>query len=134
MANEKIKQVGIHHIAVAASNFEASMCFYTEGLGFCPVAAWGEGDKRAALLDIGNGVCVELFANGSGKPQQNERFVHLAFATSDPDSAYRNAIEAGASSHMEPTDLVIASEPPLPVRVAFVKGLDGELLEFFQNK
>ena len=133
MSNTKIENVGIHHIALAVSDFEASMKFYTEGLGFTQTAAWGEGDDRAAMLDIGNGICFELFANGTAEPQANEKFVHIAFATSDPDSAYKNALAAGAAVHMEPKDVTIASEPPMPVRIAFVKGPDGEILEFFKK-
>ena len=133
MSNNKIENVGVHHIAISASDFNRSMKFYTEGLGFRQTAAWGEGDQRAALLDIGNGVCIELFANGTKEAQTNEKIVHLAFSTTDPDSAYKNALDAGAISHMEPFDVTIPSEPPLPVRIAFVKGPDGEVLEFFKE-
>ena len=134
MSNKKIENVGIHHIALAVSNFDESTKFYTEGLGFTQIAAWGEGDGRAVLLDIGNGVCFEIFANGTKEPQSNEKFVHIAFSTTDTDTAYQNALAAGAVTHMEPTDVTIPSEPPMPVRIAFVKGLDGELLEFFEEK
>jgi len=133
MSNSKIENVGIHHIAVLSSDFDRSMEFYTEGLGFTQTAAWGEGDGRAAMLDIGNGVCVELFANGTKEAPANEKIVHLAFSTTDPDSAYKNALAAGAVSHMEPFDVTIPSEQPIPVRIAFVRGPDGELLEFFKE-
>ena len=134
MSNNKVENAGIHHIAIAASDFDKSMAFYTEGLGFKQTAAWGEGDKRAAMLNIGNGVCVELFAKGTAEKQANEKIIHLAFSTTDPDSAYQNALDAGAVSHMEPTDVDIPSEPSMPVRIAFVKGPDGELLEFFKQR
>lgn len=134
MINSKIENVGIHHIALAASNFEKSMKFYTEGLGLSQTAIWGEGDRRVALLDIGNGVCIELFANGTKEVQMDAKFVHLAFSTTDPDSAFKNALDAGATSHREPMDVTIESEPPMPVRIAFVKGPDGELLEFFKSR
>ena len=134
MANSKIPNIGIHHLALASANFDKSMKFYTEGLGFKTVASWGDGDGKAALLDIGNGSHFEIFANGSSEPQQNERMVHFAFSTDDPDTSYKNAIAAGAVSHMEPKDVDIPASPPLPVRIAFVKGPDGELLEFFKVK
>ena len=132
MANSKIENIGIHHLALAADDFDKSMKFYTEGLGFTIAAVWGEGRDRIALLDIGNGSHFEIFANGNGYEQVNEKFVHFAFSTSDPDSAFRNAIAAGAAPHMEPKDFTIPSDPPMPVRLAFVKGFDGELLEFFK--
>lgn len=133
MPNNKIENVGVHHIALAVSDFDKSLRFYTEGLGFTQIAAWGEGEGRAVMLDIGNGSCFEIFANGTKEAQSNEKFIHFAFSTTDPDSAYHNAIAAGAAPHIEPKDVTIESNPPMPVRIAFVKGLDGEILEFFKN-
>ncbi|MCL2514152.1 MAG: VOC family protein, partial [Oscillospiraceae bacterium] len=118
MPNAKIENIGFHHIAVAAADFEKSVKFYTEGLGFAPVAAWGEGEGRAVLLDIGNGSHFEIFANGNREAQANEKFVHFAFATTDPDAAFKNALAAGAAPHMEPKDVDIPSNPVLPVRIA----------------
>ena len=133
--NRKIPNASVHHIAFAVSAFDKSKKFYTEGLGFTVHAEWLEGeDTRACLLDIGNGSCFELFSNGSSAPQQNEKVVHVALSTSDPDAAYNAALAAGATTHMEPTDLTIPSSPAMPVRIAFVKGLDGELLEFFKAR
>jgi hypothetical protein len=34
---------------------------------------------------------------------------------------------------VEPKDVTLSSEPPLQLRIAFFKGLDGELIELFQN-
>ena len=135
MSNPKIPNIGIHHLALASADFDKSVKFYTEGLGFKIVASWGEGDGRAALLDIGNGSHFEIFANGSVNPQQNEKMVHFAFSTDDPDTAFNNAIAAGATPvpNLEPKDVNIPAAPPLPVRIAFVKGPDGEVLEFFKT-
>jgi len=133
MANTKIPGAGSHHIAVASADFDKSLKFYTEGLGMAPVAFWGENEGRAALLDIGDGSHVEIFANGTTQPSQSERFVHFAFKTTDPDTAFANAIAAGAREKMPPTTLDIPANPPLPVRIAFVYGPDNELLEFFQT-
>jgi len=132
MANKKVPNIGVHHLALSAVDFDKSIKFYTEGLGFEIVAEWGEGAGRAALLDIGNGSHFEIFANGNSNAQQNEKFVHFAFATSNPDIAYENAVAAGAASHMTPKSLDIPANPPLPVRIAFVRGPDGEVLEFFK--
>lgn len=132
MANTKIPDIGVHHLALESANFDASVKFYTEGLGFKQTAEWGEGSGRAVMLDIGNGSCFEIFANGATDAQQNARFAHFAFATTDPDKAYNNALAAGAVSHRPPTDVDIPANPPLPVRIAFVKGPDGEILEFFK--
>jgi len=132
MANKKVPNIGVHHLALSSADFDKSIKFYTEGLGFEIVAEWGEGTGRAALLDIGNGSHFEIFANGNANIQKDEKFVHFAFATSNPDLAYENAIAAGAVSQIEPKSLEIPSKPALPVRIAFVRGPDGEVLEFFK--
>jgi len=133
MSNAKIPGAGSHHLAIASAGFEASIRFYTEGLGMRQIAAWGENEGRAALLDIGDGSHLEIFANGSAEASANERFVHFAFKTTDPDAAFANAIAAGAKEKMPPTTLAIPSDPPMPVRIAFVFGPDNEVLEFFQT-
>lgn len=132
MANKKIPNAGVHHLAVSAADYEKSIKFYTEGLGCELVAEWGEDTGRGALLDIGNGSHFEIFANGSANEQQDAKFPHFALTTSNPDIAYKNAMAAGAVSHMEPKNVDIPATPPLPVRIAFVKGPDGELIEFFK--
>jgi len=132
MSNKKIPNIGVHHIALSAFDFDKSIKFYTEGFGFEVVIEWGEGNERAAILDIGNGTHLEIFAGGTANEQKDVKFVHYAFSTSDPDLAYENALAAGAVSQMVPQDYVIQSNPPTPVRIAFVRGPDGEVIEFFK--
>ena len=132
--NTKIENVGLHHIALATADYDQTLEFYQDGLGCRLVRAWGEGATRAAMLDIGNGVIIEIFANGTQEPAQNEKWVHIAFKTSNPDQAYSNALKAGATSHIEPKDATIQSNPPLDVRIAFVKGPSGEIIEFFHER
>ncbi|MCL2300613.1 MAG: VOC family protein [Firmicutes bacterium] len=133
MANMKIPGAGSHHIAISAADFDRTIEFYTEGLGMRPVARWGEGGGRAALLDIGDGTHMEIFAGGSADAQRGEKFVHFAIRTTDPDAAFGAAIAAGAKEKMPPTTLDIPADPPLPVRIAFVFAPGGEVLEFFQT-
>jgi catechol 2,3-dioxygenase-like lactoylglutathione lyase family enzyme len=132
MSNKKIPNIGVHHLALSAVDFEKSVKFYAEGLGFEIVAEWGEGTGRAALLDIGNGSHFEIFANGNANAQKDEKFAHFALSTTNPDLAYENALAAGAVSQMEPKSLAIPATPPMPVRIAFVRGPDNEVIEFFK--
>ena len=125
---------GIHHIAIKARDFERSLAFYTQGLGLTQTAAWGEGDSRAVLLDLGGGSAIELFA-GAQDTHIAGGWMHLALRVEDCDRVYAAAMAAGAVSQIEPKDVVIPSAPaPMPVRIAFVTGPDGEVLEFFEVK
>jgi len=133
MSNVKIPGAGSHHFAVVSADFDKSLKFYTEGLGMKPIASWGENEGRAVLLDIGDGSHVEIFANGNTNAQKDEKIVHFAFTTTDPDLAFQNALAAGATEKMPPTTLDIPADPPIPVRIAFVYGPDNEVLEFFKT-
>jgi catechol 2,3-dioxygenase-like lactoylglutathione lyase family enzyme len=58
---------GIHHVAIRAADFDATIKFYTEGLQ-CSVryefSVPGRID-RAAFLDAGDGRLIEVFGPGS---------------------------------------------------------------------
>ena len=127
---------GFHHVALRASDFEATLRFYQEGLGFVRAYGWGEGDGRAAMLDSGDGNYLEVFAGGKRAAVEEApegALLHFALRTADVDGDYARAMAAGARSQVEPKDVTISGEYPVPVRLAFVQGPDGEVIEFFQN-
>ena len=133
--NETIGGGGFHHVAIRAQDFDASVRFYTKALGFREKIAWGEGAKRAIMLDAGDGNYMEIFAGGSDSPKPEGAILHFALRTSDCDAAIARARAAGATVTVEPKDVDIPSTPgPTPVRIAFCKGPDGEIIEFFQNE
>jgi glyoxylase I family protein len=125
---------GFHHAALKVVDFDAVVRFYQDGLGLKEKIRWGEGNGRAVMLDAGGGNYVEVFAGGDGaKPEGG--ILHLALRTPDCDAALAAAVAAGAVVTMEPRSLTIPSQPqPTPVRIAFCRGLAGELIEFFQNQ
>lgn len=125
---------GFHHVAMRVKDFDATVKFYTEILGFKKSISWGENDKRAIMLDTGDGNYLEVFAGGSGELKPEGAFIHLAFRTDNCDEAIEKARAAGMEITDEPKDVEIGSVPPTPVRIAFFKGPDGEVIEFFQNK
>ena len=123
-------------MAIRASDFESTLRFYTEGLGFRVAVRWGQGDGRAALLDTGDGNYMEVFAGGKrapGEPAPEGAILHYALRTTDCDAAIERARAAGATVTVEPKTLDLDSQPKISIRIAFCKGPDGELIEFFQN-
>ena len=129
--NSVYPNLSIHHVALVSDDFDRSVAFYRR-LGFEPYRSWGEGGGRAVMLDIGNGSYLEIFANGDGSDRSNGRWLHLAFAVDDVAAAYEKAIAAGAEPHVLPKTATPPNPAPVPItiRCAFVKGPDGEQLEF----
>lgn len=132
--NEKIGGGGFHHIAMRVKDFDASVRFYTEGLGFRQKIAWGGEDRRAVMLDTGDGNYLELFSGGSAEPKPEGCVIHFALRTSNCDAAIEQVRKAGAEVTVEPKNVDIPSTPVTPVRIAFCKGPDGEIIEFMQNE
>ncbi len=131
MANEIIKGMGFHHVALKATNFEESFKFFTEGLGMKFYTQWGEGDGRIAMLDLGDGGILELFAGGAEGPNTN--YIHFAMKVDDVDAAYATALAAGAKAKSAPKVVPLQSAPvKLTLNCAFVYGPSGEELEFFR--
>ena len=85
--NEVIGGGGFHHVAIRVRDFEATMKFYTEALGFREKIAWGEGDKRAVMLDSGDGNYLEVFAGGTAGEKPEGTILHFAIRTDDCDAA-----------------------------------------------
>ncbi len=132
MANN-VSVNGFHHIAMKVKDFDASLKFYTQTLGFPVQITWGEGDRRAAMIDMGNGNCVELFAGGPQGTRPEGHWLHLALRCADTKSAMERVKAAGYEVTMETRDVTIDARPAkLPVRIGFFKGPDGELIEFFE--
>ena len=133
MANEIIKGMGFHHVALKALDFDAALKFYTEGLGMRFYTSWGEGEKKIAMLDLGDGGILELFAGAEGDEAVNNRYIHFAMKVDDVDAAYATALEAGAKPKVAPKVVPLESAPvKLTLNCAFVYGPSGEELEFFR--
>ena len=124
---------GFHHMAMDVKNFDRSMEFYTQVMGFSLARLWGEGEKRGCLLDTGNGNYLELFAATPMDNRPEGHWKHLALNCADTAAAIGRVQAAGYQVTMETKDISIPATPPLPARIAFFKGPDGELIEFFQT-
>ena len=124
---------GIHHIAIKVADYDRSVAFYRDGMGFLMANQWGEPGKRACMLDMGEGDHIEIFEGRVKSPDEDGHFMHLALKTDDCDSCFERAVNAGAAKMREPFSTDIQGKETWKTRLAFVKGPDGEILEFFQR-
>jgi catechol 2,3-dioxygenase-like lactoylglutathione lyase family enzyme len=124
---------GFHHVAIKVSDFDRSVKFYSDTLGFELKHVWGTGEGRGALIDIGKDSFLELFAGGELTGRTEGNWFHIALACTDTRAALEKIREAGCEVTMETKDVTIPSNPPFPIRIAFFKGPDGESVELFQT-
>jgi glyoxylase I family protein len=130
-----VKTCGLHHITVQTRDWEASLRLYRDVLAMQVVAEFGPEDGRMMLLDVGDGSHIELIAPKAdtpavGSPADPDPLVHLALATSDAAASLEPVREAGYEVTMEPKDVSLDG---LEATVAFFKGPNGEVIEFFQT-
>lgn len=125
---------GLHHVSIKTCEFDKTIEFYTKTLGFPIFKAYGEGTGRCATLDTGNGTFMEIFANGTPDIKPEGSIHHFAFLVDDVDLVIKNISDAGGTVTVKPMDYTAQTTPPSQLRLGFVKGPNGELIEFFYEK
>lgn len=129
MSNKLI--CGTHHVAIKAANpaeFEKTLAFYRDVLELEVLRTWPGG----AMLATGNSI-LELFDHGK-ELNGNGSLNHVALTCADVDAVVELVRSAGYKITTEPDDVVIPSEPPFPLRMAFFTGSAGESVELFCEK
>ena len=134
--NSVIKGCGTHHIAVQTRDWDASLKLYRDVLGMTVVGEFGEPERKIILLDTGDGSHIELFnplddTPAPGSPAANDPVIHFALATTDTHAAAEIVRQAGYEITVEPVDHDLNG---LEVTIAFFKGPNGEIIEFFQTR
>ena len=133
MANEASPKLGFHHIALMCADIDKSLSMY-KALGMQEVLAWGEGEHRIVMVDVGDGGRIELFANGGDAYSPMGKWVHFALKTDDVQAIYEKALAVGFTSKSAPKVVDLPSAPySASIQIAFVYGPDGEEVEFFRE-
>ena len=133
--NRVVPGCGFHHVAIRTANWDRSLAFWQGAFGFSLAVQWGDAPRRACMLDTGDGNYLEIFERDprpEGSPSE-AAILHFCLRTDDCDAALERARAAGAEITKEPTSLAVFGDPPIPIRIAFFKGPDGEICELFQN-
>lgn len=144
----------LHHVSLFVSDMEASKRFYTSGLGLTLREEFQDiiGHRASGafafgvasiFLEAGTGRYVELHPAGQG-PLSAPGFPlnHLALGVTDVDTAYARARAAGGAPvdipvpeekwDGAPLDVTMSGDHPEPMRMAFLLGPSGELIELYQ--
>jgi len=144
----------LHHVCLFVPDMEASVNFYTSGLGLTlreefddivgvrPTGAFPF-HVASVFLQAGEGRYVELHPAGDGMMSPpGFPLNHLALAVVDVDAAYDRALKAGGTpfgftmqgEHWDgsPLDVCMTGKRPEPMRMAFILGPSSELIELYQ--
>ena len=112
------------------------LAFYRDLLGCRERITWRAAPQRAAMLDTGDGNYMEVFEDLGYEASPQGAVFHFAFRTTCLDEAAARVRAAGHRITMEPKDATIATTNgagPVPIRIFFCEGPNGESVEFFQN-
>ena len=127
---------GFHHVCIKTRDWDRTLAFYQDTLGFVEKIAWRAAPQRAVMLDVGDGNYLEVFEDLAFVPAPNGAVVHFALRTTRLDEVAALVRATGAKITLEPKDVTIATtnaHAPVPIRIFFCEGPGGEIIEFFQN-
>jgi glyoxylase I family protein len=138
---------GFHHVAIRAVDFDATVEFYTQGLGFTVHYGFSVPGRidRAVFLDAGDGRYVEVFGQGSTVQAEGRRrrpdeaptegaLLHFCLRVPDVEASYARALAAGGVARIAPRTAALGGEPPAEVHIAFITGPNGEVIEFLNSE
>ncbi|MFE5322198.1 VOC family protein [Paenibacillus sp. NPDC056579] len=138
---------GLSHVAIQAKDYQATIAFYTEALGFKVGHHWSLPSFRiteaAMLISPDRRTCIEIFDSEAVIPAQGRKasseqeiahgaLLHLAFYVDNVEEMYQHAIANGAEAYIEPGCLSLG-EPQLTVKNAVVHSPNGEVIEFIEE-
>ena len=126
-------QIRAAHVGLRTTDYEGTIQWYTEKLGFRVLKKWTMGELQLALLAPANddAFSLEVLCGGiTGTPQDASQpivsgFQHLCFEVEDVDETLAVLRTQGIQVVQEPFDVLEISR-----RCGFVADLHGNVLEF----
>lgn len=120
---------GIAHVALYTDKFEETIVFYKNAFSAIEQGYFTT-DRRGAWLKVGDST-LEIFE--SDKLPEGT-FKHIAFLCDSVDETFEKALLGGATVHVEPKDIVLNLNDKKELRIAFVKGINGEQIELCEER
>lgn len=151
-----INQLGINHIAINAVDADATVNFYTKVFGAKHIQEWnkavGKNNKgqfelpvNVKKIALNESTFIFVFV-GAGTLLPAEKNVgnvhHFTIRVNNVDAVYKQALESGAKVSGfgnlydgSPADFQTQQngKAVFDCRIAFIEGLNGEIIEIYQN-
>lgn len=127
------KITGVHHVAVfpTPAQYDETVRFYTEILGFAVKQSWGPEERPMMMVSCGDNSCMEIIPSEKEHGKDGP-LVHIAFSCGEGlDEIVEAVRKAGYAVKHEPNDLELGGRP---IRNAFFYGPVGEEIELFWEK
>lgn len=121
--------LGMAHVALYTDKFEDTITFYKNAFGAKELGYFMT-DRRGTWLKLGDSI-LEIFES---EEMPEGSFKHIALSCDNVDESYRIAIEQGALPHVAPKDICLALDEKQELRIAFVKGINGEQIELCRHR
>lgn len=135
---------GTHHTALRPTkeNYQRTVSFYTDVLGFTIQKEW-EGqingvEMKCCMVDTGDGSLIEIFGNGKSDVLNIGAIPHVCYKTDQVPAVMEAAAKAGYAAtdakgnpaEKSYEDVVLSEKPYYAMRMAFIVGPCGEMIEF----
>lgn len=137
------------HVAILCKDVDESLRFYRDGLGFAKTYEWSKTMSktgqvlycdRGVYIELDGHTYIELFPGGRDDVSSiSGPLQHIALIVPDVTEAYRKCLDSGGHAFPiedwdgGPTEVIINGEPEMEVKVAFVRGPGGELIELYEQ-
>jgi lactoylglutathione lyase len=124
------------HVGLRTPDFESTIEWYTEKLGFRVLKKWTVGTLRLAFLAPANddSFWLEVLCDGTSNPEPNSAppvsrgYHHFCLDVDDVDATLAALRERGVTVFREPFDV-----PPIGKRCGFIADLHGNIIELAAN-